>query len=382
MAKKYQSDFFADLERMQQHFRDLVDPPALRMIREATEVFRNKSAMQVLNDYGAVASLERSLGLTQFSPLMREQDAIRSIESSFGGPKLRELLQPLPNVAFEMNSLIEHAGATLLSNAGICNLLQEVTQFELLSRTQISSLAVPTLAREIATASNPTLVWSQPAFRREQSARLDELLQASALTSDADLSDTAVSLVAEVAPETFLAVDIGATLSGVDVSQHRDIRETVTVATRDEVETHLVALDPAFVSMLHGARVSASTASPDSVRHVCVSLRELLSHVLHRLVPDQRVRQWSTAPEFYHQGRPTRAARLKCLLDDATCQPLTRFFAADIRAALDLLDGLNQATHEVLSDLTHDHISVIVTRVEGTLLVLLKINAIRRGVLT
>ena len=48
--------------------------------------------------------------------------------------------------------------------------------------------------------------------------------------------------------------------------------------------------------------------SVDRPRHVMTSLRELLTHTLHRLAPDREVQGWSSDSEYYNDGRPTRHA--------------------------------------------------------------------------
>jgi hypothetical protein len=105
-----------------------------------------------------------------------------------------------------------------------------------------------------------------------------------------------------------------------------------------------------------------------------VSLRELIGHLLRRLAPDDAVRAWSTADEHYHNGNPTRGARLRYLYRSVEGPELRAFIAADVKATIELLDALNRGTHVSKTDHSPQALTILVSRTEGTLLLLLRVR--------
>jgi hypothetical protein len=78
---------------------------------------------------------------------------------------------------------------------------------------------------------------------------------------------------------------------------------------RSDVDLMLAELNPDYVVVLDEAFEVFSSRSLGRVRHVLVSLRELITHVLHDLSPDNEIRAWSTDPKYFDKDKPTRAAR-------------------------------------------------------------------------
>lgn len=78
---------------------------------------------------------------------------------------------------------------------------------------------------------------------------------------------------------------------------------------RGDVDLMLAELNPEYVTVLDEAYEALAGRSLGRVRHVLVSLRELITHVLHDLSPDAEVIAWSTDAKHFHNGKPTRAGR-------------------------------------------------------------------------
>ncbi|MSQ64274.1 MAG: hypothetical protein EXR33_10675 [Betaproteobacteria bacterium] len=70
------------------------------------------------------------------------------------------------------------------------------------------------------------------------------------------------------------------------------------------------ALSPGLALMWTGATVSLFSENPERARHVAASGRELLRHVLELFAPDNAVLAWIVRPDYLHDKRPTRRARL------------------------------------------------------------------------
>lgn len=140
------------------------------------------------------------------------------------------------------------------------------------------------------------------------------------------------------------------------------------------VDDELASFDKRLLGLINGARESLQNENPDRARHVTTSVRELFTHVLHALAPDADVRKWSSDASHYHNNRPTRRARLLYICRKFSCDPLSQFVEDDVRAALTLIDSLNEGTHVIQSRLTYFQLEAIVCRMEALALFLLKLS--------
>jgi len=107
-------------------------------------------------------------------------------------------------------------------------------------------------------------------------------------------------------------------LKTISVDQNED---EVSIVTSDkitdlsvendfELRSLLSELNSELVIMLDGATQALISENVDRVRHFTISLRELFTHIIHTLAPDNAIKVWSNNPEHFFEGRPTRKARL------------------------------------------------------------------------
>lgn len=123
--------------------------------------------------------------------------------------------------------------------------------------------------------------------------------------------------------------------------------------------------DPAWITLLDGAEQSLRSGNPDRVRHTLVSLRELLTQVIHRLAPDEDIRTELPEAEWYDKGRPTRKARLRLILNRRYGNDvLLDFVDKDLAAAAEVFDLFQRGTHEIVSTITPSELTFIVSRVK------------------
>jgi len=155
--------------------------------------------------------------------------------------------------------------------------------------------------------------------------------------------------------------------------EKRRAEDDVKEETEDRLETLLVGLNAELVVPLRGARQSLDSANPDHARHLAASLRELFTHVMHTLAPDDKVMAWSTAPEHYDKGRPTRRARLLYICRALNQEPFSTFLEKDIDAGLEFLQLFQRGTHEVVPKYTHFQLRIMLVRMESLLRLLLEI---------
>jgi hypothetical protein len=99
-------------------------------------------------------------------------------------------------------------------------------------------------------------------------------------------------------------------------------------------------LDPSFPIMLRGAEQTIYSQNPDHCRHFASSHRELSTHVLHLLAPDNEVRLWTQDPNHYGKdGKPTRRARLKYIARNHNNDTFVDFLIKDFENQMALLNA-------------------------------------------
>ncbi len=139
-------------------------------------------------------------------------------------------------------------------------------------------------------------------------------------------------------------------------------------ASLDEL---LAALDSSFRDVWKGAKVALYSDNPDRMRHVVVSLRELVNHVLHRIAPNDEIKMWTTDHNHFHDGRPTRAARVLYICRGINNGPFADFISADVKASIECINLFQRGTHELLITFSEHQIKTLVVRTESLLRLLL-----------
>lgn len=143
--------------------------------------------------------------------------------------------------------------------------------------------------------------------------------------------------------------------------------------TESTLEELLRNLNADLIVLLDGARQCLESKNPDKVRHFATSLRELFTHVLHILSPDNKVKNWSNSPEHYDKGKPTRRARLLYICRSLNYDPFSDFLDKDINTVLEFLNLFQRGTHEIIPIYTDFQLKIMLVRMESTLRFLLEI---------
>lgn len=142
----------------------------------------------------------------------------------------------------------------------------------------------------------------------------------------------------------------------------------------DEIEASvdklLAALNPELRTIWLGAKEALRSGNPDRRRHVAFSLRELVTHVLHALAPNDQLTSWTSDPSHFHKGRPTREARVLFVCRGINHGPFTTFIRADVRASIEFIT-LFQRGHELAVSFSEEQLRTLVIRTESFLRFLL-----------
>ena len=151
--------------------------------------------------------------------------------------------------------------------------------------------------------------------------------------------------------------------------------EVTAIPEEKSLEDWLGEIHSDFSSLLQGARIALNTNNPDRARHVASSLRELIGHLLRQLAPEDKIQVWKTDPNYYHNNRPTRRARLLYICREIGCDSLSEFVDADVKSVLTLVDALHTEAHVISRRLTDLQLQALVDRIESCLLFLLRLNS-------
>ncbi len=139
------------------------------------------------------------------------------------------------------------------------------------------------------------------------------------------------------------------------------------------VEPLLSRVNPQLIQLYQGAAGAIVRAGPDATRHMATSLRELLTHVLHTLAPDEALQNWSgRQPGDFVNGRPTRAARIRYILRRLLGTSYAQFVSEDVARTIDLMQLLHGDTHRLGHSLDTAGQRIVLRRVEGVIAILLE----------
>ena len=158
-----------------------------------------------------------------------------------------------------------------------------------------------------------------------------------------------------------------------DVQAARETAAEITAEPESTLGTLIAEFHPPLKILLDGARAAYASQHPDHIRHLATSLRELFTHVLHRLSPDEEIKAWSSSADDFDKGRPTRRARLRYIcrtLDDQ----YGSFVHFDIAGALDFLQLFQKGTHEIAPTIVREQLTQLKTRMEGLIRFMLEIG--------
>lgn len=377
------SNAIVEMLRQQERIRDIVDPPALRAMREAEERMRDLIDPPALR---AMRLAQERIRDMVDPPAMRAMRLARErIRDLVDPPAMRAVRDAMDAIhRCSLPNATERTG--LAFRLGASTSLASMTAFA--RSSQLFSLGTTVIETALrhghmeGQASRAAL--AAAGISKLASQNSDANFQPSAELTAAGVEfltpafdDGTAVLVAEMPLEVFRALDLDAALPGSAQDLAKDERAGIASATSDELEATLVGVDPELLVLLKGARAATRSENPDKARHVCVSLRELLGHVLRQLAPDAQVVAWTKDPEHFHEGRPTRKARIHYLYDAVAEPALKKFIAADIRAALELFDALSAGTHVANLGASAVALTILLHRAEGVLLLLLRLSSCR-----
>ena len=169
--------------------------------------------------------------------------------------------------------------------------------------------------------------------------------------------------------EVLTSSDLIDTISRDETEEYPEEADILESEIREDIESSLeellVHVNPEIKRLWIGAKEALSSSNPDKKRHVVVSLREMLTHILHGIAPDNEISKWTSESSYYHEGRPTRKARLLFVCRDINHGPFKQFVNKDVESHIKFLHLFQRGTHEININFTDQQLRTLIVRSEA-----------------
>lgn len=200
----------------------------------------------------------------------------------------------------------------------------------------------------------------------------------SVVEADETESEEPALLEPERETESFSVVESDETQSeepALFEQERKMLTETLPRQTQNRLDFLLNILNPDLLILLQGAEAALVNKELDYPRHFSTSLRELFTHTLHQIAPDEAIQTWSQDERDYLEGKPTSKARLRFLLRDVKGnKEFEKFLENDIIITLDYFLPLFQTgIHTISVPYTDDQLKMMLLKMQGLLVQLLEI---------
>lgn len=169
--------------------------------------------------------------------------------------------------------------------------------------------------------------------------------------------------------EILTSSDLLDTISRDETEDYVEEVDDLEFKIREDIESSLEELlnyfNPEIRRLWLGAKEAFSSTNPDRKRHIVVSLREMLTHILQGIAPDNEIFKWSTEPSHYHEGRPTREARMLYVCRDINHGPFAKFVNKDVESHIKFIRLFQRGTHEININFTDQQLKTLIFRAEA-----------------
>jgi len=166
---------------------------------------------------------------------------------------------------------------------------------------------------------------------------------------------------------TDLIKDIFTDESYNEREENKVIRYKTYNSVEDEFLSLLSELKPELYNIWIGARNALNSNNPDKNRHLAVSLRELFTHILRELAPDEEIKSWSINKNDFHEGKPTRKGRLRYIYRSISEDPLESVISKRISLVIEIIDILSRGTHELKFDIDDKQLNGLMILIESAI---------------
>ena len=356
--QNYLSDFSAIQTYLPKVDHLISVSPMLDISRRATLAISNLTTPSVMT--GLVASIT-----TNYQPWYEANIERPSI--------LSPTAYSTSNLVETSKSLATVIGVEKLSTLSLQSSILKATEFSLFAEKSLHSVTTENLGSRITLASESKdyLTSSFIGLSDSYSTLLESF-------ENHPLSYTQINpSISRIVPlEYFSTANLVEVISvNEDITPEEELlKNEIQYENEIMLSSHLTKLDPRLYKMWKGAIEAYNSNNTDKVRHFSISIRELYTHLIHILAPDDAIKKWSTDPTYFHEGRPTRKARLLFICRNINNGPFNIFVKKDVDATIAFIDIFQKGTHDIDPMFTPNQLLTIKSKAENTLKFLLEIH--------
>lgn len=277
------------------------------------------------------------------------------------------------NLVDTSKNLATIIGTQNLSALSIQSSIVKATEFSLFAEKSLYAITTENLGSRIALATEPKNYLTSSFLGLSDS--YSTLLKSFETNP---LSYTQISpSISRIAPlEYFSTANLLEAISvDEDITPEEELlKNEIQYENEILLSSHLPRIDAGLYKMWKGAIEAYNSNNSDRVRHFSTSIRELYTHLFHILAPDDAIKKCTSDPTHYHEGRPTRKARLLFICRNINNDPFNAFVKKDVDATIAFIDIFQKGTHDIDPVFSPNHLVIIKSKAENTLKFLLEIH--------
>lgn len=336
----------------------VISSPLIDLSRQAT------IAISSLTNPSVMTNLADSIA-TNYQPWYEANIAKSSFLSSTAYSTL--------NLVDKSKNLATIIGIQNLSALSLQSSIIRATELSMFAEKSLYAVTTQNLGSRISLAKDPKIYLTSSFLSLSDS--YSTLLKS---YESNPLSYTQISpSISKIAPlEYFSTANLLEAISvDEDISPEEELLK-IEIQYENEIllSSHLPRIDKGLYKMWMGAIEAYNSNNTDRVRHFSTSIRELYTHLIHILAPDEAIKKWSTDLTHYYEGRPTRKARLLYICRNINNGPFNAFVKKDVDATIAFIDIFQKGTHDIDPVFSPNHLVTIKSKAENTLKFLLEIH--------
>jgi len=187
------------------------------------------------------------------------------------------------------------------------------------------------------------------------------------VSREAVYSDAHAELIALSEQESGNSITVAETLL-----DEAPVEATAGISEDSGILDYLSGFSQDLCDRWQGAVFALNPANPDAARHFCTSAREIFNEILETWAEDGDVTAADANCQRTPQGKPSRRAKIRYLLDrkSISSPELIGFVDADIDNIIQLFNVFNEATHGAAGKHGFTKLKAIRQRVEGGIMFL------------
>lgn len=351
-------------------YRDFSHPNVKKIIDQFTS-----TSLQHGKQISEMSRILEQISSPNVTKLYRQSDILKELQTiqSVFDSRISKIIDNTSSLAGINSKLLDDALSSLSRGVRISELAKSSLHHQLQVSEPLKSLqsykelyssfSLFSTSYSDLTTSAERIILAKP-----NSARVVSELSALEVLNNVDILETVSTSEVEIDNKDLeVEVEIENQVCNRDLEQEKQSIKNEVFKGVEQIETLLINIGSSdLVPMWQGAKAALnSIENPDYARQFTVSLRELFNHIIHRLSPDDEINNWSGGnKELFHNGKPTRRARLLYICRSVNHDIFSDFVDKDIKAILAMIDVFHRGTHQVNISLTHKQLIVLQNRIK------------------